>query len=96
MDKKKIKLLPRNQYFANFFLKVTLNSLYYALNYIYVFEVTYVDMASWLFIESVLFPRHCIRIYPIALMCAKFIASFPHVFESSCHPPVPNPILESH
>mgnify|MGYP006973397111 CR=1 FL=1 len=36
----------------------------------------------------------------MALMCllplsGKKVASFPHVFESSCKPPVPNPILES-
>ena len=36
----------------------------------------------------------------MALMCllplsGEWVASFPHVFESSCKPPVPNPILES-
>ena len=36
----------------------------------------------------------------MALMCSLPLsgereASFPHVFESSCKPPVPNPILES-
>ena len=36
----------------------------------------------------------------MALMCLLplsviRVASFPHVFESSCKPPVPNPILES-
>ena len=36
----------------------------------------------------------------MALMClmplsGEWIASFPHVFESSGKPPVPNPILES-
>ena len=38
--------------------------------------------------------------YPMALMCllplsGECVASFPHVLESSCSPPVPNPILES-
>ena len=38
--------------------------------------------------------------YPMALMClsplsALYLASFPHVFESSWRPPVPYPILES-
>ena len=36
----------------------------------------------------------------MVLMClsplsGEWVASFPHVFESSCKPPVPNPILES-
>ena len=36
----------------------------------------------------------------MALMClsplsVEWVASFPQVFESSCKPPVPNPILES-
>ena len=36
----------------------------------------------------------------MVLMClsplsVERVASFPHVFESSCKPPVPNPILES-
>ena len=36
----------------------------------------------------------------MALMCllplsGEWVAWFPHVFESSCKPPVPNPILES-
>ena len=36
----------------------------------------------------------------MVLMCltplsGEMVASFPHVFESSCKPPVPNPILES-
>ena len=44
--------------------------------------------------------NHWTRIYPIALMCllplsGEIVASFPHVFESSCKPPVPYPILES-
>ena len=39
--------------------------------------------------------------YPMALMCWSplskllYIASFPHMLESSCLPPVPKPILES-
>ena len=37
----------------------------------------------------------------MVLMCllplsGEYVASFPHVFESSCKPPVPNPTLESH
>ena len=41
------------------------------------------------------------KMYPIALMCwsplsPPKVASLPHVFESSCFPPVPKPILESH
>ena len=44
--------------------------------------------------------NHWTRIYPMALMClsppsGSNLASFPHVFESSCKPPVPYPILES-
>ena len=44
--------------------------------------------------------NHWTSIYPIALMClsplsGETLASFPHVFESSWKPPVPNPILES-
>ena len=43
---------------------------------------------------------HCTKMYPMALMClsplsVSCLASFPHVLESSCFPPVPNPILES-
>ena len=46
------------------------------------------------------FSLHCTKINPIALMClsplsAENFASFPHVLESSCLPPAPNPILES-
>ena len=45
-------------------------------------------------------PCHCTRIYPMALMCllplsGEYVASFPHVLESSCRPPVPKPIRES-
>ncbi len=42
-------------------------------------------------------PCHCTKIYPMALMwlSAPQHASFPHVLETSCRPPVPNPILES-
>ena len=39
---------------------------------------------------------HCTKMYPIALICVlPYFASFPQVLESSCFPPVPNPILES-
>ena len=46
------------------------------------------------------FSPHCTKINPIAFMClvplsAEYTASFPHVLESSCFPPAPNPILES-
>ena len=46
------------------------------------------------------FSTHCTKMYPMALMdlsplSGKWVASFPHVLESSGHPPVPNPILES-
>ena len=45
-------------------------------------------------------PYHCTRMYPMALMClfplsGERVASFPHVLESSCRPPVPKPIRES-
>ena len=48
-----------------------------------------------------LVPSHFTNMYPMALMClsplsAAPIASFPQVLVSSCCPPVPNPILESH
>ena len=38
-------------------------------------------------------PCHCTRMYPMALMClfplsGEYVASFPHVLESSCRPPV--------
>ena len=44
-------------------------------------------------------PYHCTRMYPMALMClfplsGERVASFPHVLESSCRPPVPKPIRE--
>ena len=45
-------------------------------------------------------PCHCTRMYPMALMClfplsGEYVASFPHVLESSCRPPVPKPMRES-
>ena len=48
---------------------------------------------SWLDISQ------CTKTYPKALMSwlplsASVLAMFPHVLESSCLPPVPNPILE--
>ena len=66
-------------------------------SHIYVHEVT--SKVSWFF-EAFCFPFQCTKIYPMALMCfsplsPEGVTSFPHVLESSCFPPVPNPILES-